>query len=119
MVPLKKPTKFVSSDPQLIAHVRDKFCASDRFYGKVKSSSEVWPLRLCRSLACGIADLILNRYANDAAKVAYPTFSCPGCRNHIRKDDPRHVRDETCKFKDEVPSEWTCPACVRNRQTSF
>ena len=48
----------------------------------------------------------------------FPTFDCPGCRGHVRRDDPRHVRDHTCKFKDDVSVEWTCPACQRNRHRS-
>ena len=48
----------------------------------------------------------------------FPTITCPGCRGHCRRDDPRHNRDETCRFKDEVSTEWTCPACKKNKHRS-
>ena len=32
--------------------------------------------------------------------------------------DPRHNRDETCRFKDEVSTEWTCAACKKNKHRS-
>ena len=34
-VPLKKPTRFVATDPMLIAHVANKFCHENHDHGKV------------------------------------------------------------------------------------
>ena len=115
---LKKPTRFVASHPILLEHVRNRFCNQRHEHGKVKSEAERWPINLCRALARGIADLLSGDNAYLADVRAFPTYSCPGCRGHIRKEDPRHVRDETCKFR-EVPSiEWTCVGCRRHKDRS-
>ena len=115
---LKKPTRFVASHPILLEHVRNRFCNQRHEHGKVKSEAERWPIKLCRALARGIADLLSSDNAYLADVRAFPTYSCPGCRGHIRKEDPRHVRDETCKFR-EVPSiEWTCVGCRRHKDRS-
>eukprot|EP00435_Cladocopium_sp_Y103_P060618 s677_g22.t1 len=44
-----------------------------------------------------------------------PGFTCPACRSHLRKTDPKHARDETCKFKDVESVSWSCPGCVARR----
>jgi len=116
--PLKKPTRFAASHPILLEHVRNRFCDKPHQHGKVKSEAERWPIKLCRALARGIADLMCSEDSYIADVRAFPTYSCPGCRGHVRKEDPRHVRDETCKFR-EVPSiEWTCVGCRRHKDRS-
>ena len=106
--PLKKPTRFVASHPILLEHVRNRFCNQQHQHGKVKSEAERWPTKLCRALARRIADLMSSEDSYIADVRAFPTYSCPGCRGHIRKEDPRHVRDETCKFRDVPSIERTC-----------
>ena len=115
---LKKPTKFIASSPILLAHVANRFCLDNHEHGKVKSSAENWPISLCRSLARGIADLLCSSFDSSQATLQFPTFTCPGCRGHVRRDDTRHTRDENCRFKDEPAMEWTCDGCRRNRHRS-
>ena len=117
-MPLKKPTKFVASHATLLAHLQNKFCLERHSHGKVTSDAEKWPLKLCKAIATGIADLLCDRHCHTQHLLFLPTFSCPGCRGHVRRDDPRHVRDETCKFKDDETTEWTCPACKKHRHRS-
>ena len=115
---LKKPTRFVASHPILLEHVKNRFCNQQHEHGKVKSESERWPIKLCRALARGISDLICSEDSYIADIRAFPTYSCPGCRGHIRKEDPRHVRDETCKFRDVPSIEWSCVGCRRHKDRS-
>lgn len=117
-MPLKKPTKFVASHVILLEHLRDKLCFERHPHGKVTSEAERWPHKLCKAVATGIADLLCDRHSQFQYMLYLPTFSCPGCRGHVRRDDPRHVRDETCKFKNEQPTEWKCPACLKHRHRS-
>ena len=114
--PLKKPTKFVASSKILLSHIQDHYCRGQHAHGKVVSESERWPFQLCKRIAMGISDLLCEHVpSSNKAFLYFPTFNCPGCRSHLRKDDPKHVRDETCRYKDEISYEWTCPACQRNR----
>ena len=49
--------------------------------------------------------------AAEASADAAP-ITCPACRGHMRKTDPRHTRDANCKFPDTESVTWTCPGCV-------
>ena len=42
-------------------------------------------------------------------------FTCPACRSHLRKTDPKHVRDDTCRFKNVESITWSCPGCLARR----
>ena len=116
-VPLKKPTRFVATDPMLIAHVANKFCHENHDHGKVTSSAENWPMQLCKKLALGIADLLCGNLYN-VSLVYFPTFSCPGCRGHQRKDEARHTRTGDCKYPNAESSDWQCPGCKSNAHRS-
>ena len=105
---LKKPTKFVASHPILLEQLKNKTCLERHSHGKVTAEAERWPLRLCTAIATGIAVLLCERCEESQRMLVLPTFGCLGCRGHVRRDDPRHVRDETCKYKDEASTEWTC-----------
>ena len=107
-MPLKKPTGFVATDPMLIAHVANKFCHENHDHGKVTSSAENWPMQLCKKRALGIGDLLCGNLYN-LSLAYFPTFSCPGCRGHQRKDDPRHTRTGDCKYPNAESSDWQCP----------
>ena len=116
---LKKPTVFAASSETLLAHVRNVFCLGNHQHAKVTSEAERWPHRLCKSIALGVADTIeFDKIKFDQHLFYGPTFTCPGCRGHLRKDDPKHVRDETCRYPTETSFEWTCEACKRNRHRS-
>ena len=114
---LKKPTRFVATDPMLIAHVANRFCHGNHDHGKVTSSAENWPMQLCKKLALGIADLLCGKLYN-VSLAYFPTFSCPGCRGHQRKDDPRHTRTGDCKYPNAESSDWQCPGCKSNAHHS-
>ena len=43
------------------------------------------------------------------------TYSCPACRSHLRKTDPKHTHDENCKFPNVESTSWTCPGCVARK----
>ena len=136
---LQKPTIFVASSPLLLNHVSGRFCFGNHLHGKVTTEAQKWTIRLCTALARGICDLLsamkeedvsqakvsrttVNRGLNETNKSfhvrSFPTFTCPGCRGHTRKDDPRHTRDEGCKHRDVEQTTWTCPACVKHQPRS-
>lgn len=48
----------------------------------------------------------------------YPTYSCPGCKGHVRSSDPRHTRDSICKYPNVKTVTWDCPACKAHRHRS-
>ena len=116
--PLKKPTKFVASSDVLLKHVSNKFCLQNHDHAKVTSTAEIWPHRLCKSLALGIADLLLPEKQSKFAALYYPTYSCPGCRGHVRRDDPRHTHGDDCRYKGEESIIWSCEGCKKNRHRS-
>ena len=116
---LKKPTKFAVSNKMLTCRLDGKFCLDQHQHGKVASEAERWPYHLCKCIASGIADLISSQDRPQNTFHFFPTRTCPGCRGHCRRDDPRHNRDETCGYyKDELPTDWTCPVCKTNKHRS-
>ena len=117
-IPLKKPTKFVASSDILLQHVSNQICLQNHDHAKVTSIAEVWPYRLCKSLALGIADLLLPERQKQVTSFYFPTYSCPGCRGHVRRDDPRHTHGDDCKYKGEETVIWSCEGCKKNRHRS-
>ena len=82
------------------------------------SEMQVWPMRMCRLIAAAVADAVHETVIQMRQSASYGQseltyVECVGCRQHLRKDDPRHDRGSQCKFPNEEPSSWTCPACVR------
>ena len=115
-LPLLKPTEMWSSHPTITQHLAGLHCNKQHeSHGKVNSEAQVWPIQLCNKLAVGIAELMIS---SQTKKQYFPTYDCPGCRGHARKDDKRHTRDSTCKWKDVEPMEWGCEACQRHRPRS-
>ena len=114
-LPLNKPTEMWSSHPTMLRYLQGLKCDGQHAkHGKVTMHAQVWPLGLCSRLARGISEALIE----DASIHYFPTFTCPGCRGHLRKSDHRHVRDSTCKFADEESLTWDCPGCKANRPRS-
>ena len=44
--------------------------------------------------------------------------SCPGCRAHARRTDPRHDRGPNCGFQYDDEVLWDCPACKSNKPST-
>ena len=76
--------------------------------------AQVWPRRMLELLADGIEATLSSRgshsYPVDAA-----ALTCPGCRAHARRDDPRQSRVNDCRFKTDEPITWNCPSCRLHR----
>ena len=83
----------------------------------VKSSDmQVWPHDLCMRVAAGVHEFLRTDSDNIyMAGKGDDKTKCPGCRGHVRKDDPRHTRKNDCKFKEEKTVKWSCPGCAKNR----
>eukprot|EP00435_Cladocopium_sp_Y103_P042293 s661_g11.t1 len=110
----------------------------------VKSADrQVWPRELCERIAAGIVECLMSighskplqqhNYFPEAAAEAAPAaappeaaaeaapvgapivVTCPACKGHMRKTDPRHTRDANCKFPDVESITWTCPGCVARK----
>ena len=84
----------------------------------VKSSDmQVWPHELCARIAAGIEECIIQEQKK---QLSFPAAereksTCPGCRNHLRKDDPKHDRGPNRVYRDVVPYVWECAACKIGR----
>ena len=138
--PIKKPTECKASHPALLVHLQNLRCDGSHKHAHIghwgqgdvptakSSETQVWPLELCERIAGGVVECITHKTENGcyffpaeaapepAAEGAQPArITCPGCRGHLRKTDPKHTRDAGCKFPNVVPISWTCPGCVANR----
>ena len=117
-VPLMKPTTFLASHPLLLHRVAARHCKGSHSHGKVTSDAQRWPVQLCHALAVGVLDLVCMEKSKGKCVSSFPTFlptfDCPGCRGHMRKDDSRHTRSHDCKFKDVEAVEWSCRGCRSN-----
>ena len=88
---------------------------------------QVWPKELCERIAAGVSEFLISTMsqqhssffpaASSAGDVAEEPsrFTCPACKNHMRKTDPKHKRCETCRFADVESISWSCPGCVARR----
>ena len=138
--PIKKPTECKASHPALLVHLQNLRCDGSHKHAHIghwgqgdvptakSSETQVWPLELCERIAGGVVECITHKTENGcyffpaeaapepAAEGAQPArITCPGCRGHLRKTDPKHTRDAGCKFPNVEPISWTCPGCVANR----
>ena len=76
-------------------------------------TSQVWPRKLCALLARGVAEAL-----HEDSLEYFPTYSCPGCKGHVRSSDPRHTRDENCKHPNVETIIWDCAGCKAHRHRS-
>ena len=112
-LPLMKPTQMWASSP-LLTHALDGLrCRRNHEHGKVKSAAERWTTDLCKRLAVGVADTVDEW--RELCGLHYATYNCPGCRGHVRREDPRHTHGDDCRFRGEDSVTWSCPGCVKHR----
>ena len=123
-VPTKKPTAFVASSEILVKRLRRK-CNGEHTHSQIAGSllgesksafAATWPVKLCNL----IVDSIIELKSASMAK-AYPAVSseaCPGCKQHARRDDIRHIRRGNCKFPNDVGVNWECEGCRKHRHVS-
>ena len=133
-VPTKKPTLFIASAESLIRRLRLR-CQGEHIHALLAGSimganrckfAQVWPRRLVELLAAGIIETLKSTLSFPAAirdpyggKAKKPAAkSCPGCRAHARKSDPRHDRGPNCGFQFDDSIEWSCGACKSNKPST-
>ena len=122
-LPIRKRTQMWASAPIILARLSQYQCNNQHQHATISTVagtnnaphvssrvSQVWPYKLCRILAAGIADLVCS-----ISPTQYFVVHCPGCRGHLRMDDPKHTREGDCKYPGMTPSEWTCKACKLGR----
>ena len=132
----KKPTMFIATAHSLIRRLAIR-CPGHHSHVRLEGSAaghsrckfaQVWPRRLIELLADGITETLkakavafpaLAAPAVVPAAVPAPIVPCPGCVAHARKDDPRHSRQGACKFPNVAPIVYDCPACRRNRPSTY
>ena len=107
-LPIRKRTQMWASAPIILARLSNFQCDGRHQHASCSNTGRCWSYQQCRSLAAGISDLILT-------KQQHYFVVCPGCKGHLRKDDPKHTRTGDCKFPTVEPSDWTCKACKANR----
>lgn len=136
--PVRKTTECKASHPSLLVNLQNLRCNGKHPHAHIGSWSEtgrptvrssdmqIWPQELCERIAAGVVECIhdmessnatffpaISAAAGDAPKA--PAYTCPACLSHLRKTDPKHVRDDTCKFKDVESISWSCPGCLARR----
>ena len=113
-LPLLKPTDMRSSHPSMLRHLHGRRCHGQHaVHGKVTMTSQVWPRKLGALLARGVAEAL-----HEDSSEYFPTYSCPGCKGHVRSSDPRHTRDENCKHPNVETIIWDCAGCKAHRHRS-
>ena len=137
--PVRKTTECRASHPMLLLHLQNLRCDGSHPHAHIGSWSnnghptvrsvemQVWPKELCERIAAGVAEFLITTMSQqhssffpaacsggDAAEEP-SGFTCPACKNHMRKTDPKHKRDETCRFPDVESISWSCPGCVARR----
>ena len=132
--PTKKPTLFIASNEALVKRLRMR-CKGEHHHALLAGSinganrckfAQVWPRRLVELIAAGIIEtlkqtvlypaVVRDPYGGKAKKPA--AKSCPGCRAHARRNDPRHDRGPNCGFQYDDAVTWECPACKSNKPST-
>ena len=132
--PVRKTTEVWASAECLLWFLQDLKCDGQHQHAHIGSWSkdghptvrssdmQVWPHELCQRFAAGISECIRQMMSTKPTfffpEGEAPEVTCPGCRGHIRKEDPRHDRGPTCRFRDVEPIIWTCEGCKHNRHRS-
>ena len=122
---IRKRTQMWASAPIILARLSAYQCDGKHSHASVSTvssshrephvssrESQVWPYKLCKIIAAGIADLVCQ---NLSTSQHYFPVDCPGCRGHLRRDDPKHSRTGDCKYPSVEPTIWTCKACKLGR----
>ena len=148
-VSTRKTTKFMASAESLVSRLRKRCMGLHRhalLEGSTQGISrcrfaQVWPKKLTENLAQGIIETLSSTQVyvgkslaeewNDegADMTAEPVppvppatdkpISCPGCRSHARRNDPRHTRvSGNCRFPADSAQVWSCPACIAHRPST-
>ena len=134
--PVRKTTEIWASDERLLIHLQNLRCDGSHPHAHIgswalnghptvsSSDMQVWPLELCERIAAGVSECITNMQVHHSA-LAFPEaavdaveITCPGCRGHIRREDPRHDRGPGCKFRDVETMTWECDGCKHHRHRS-
>ncbi len=107
--PVKKPPEIWCDDPALVMYLQGLRCDGSHPHAHIGSSNEsghptvkssdmqVWPYELCARIAADIEECIVQD--EQKKQLSFPTAAererstCPGCRNHLRKDDPKQDRE--------------------------
>jgi hypothetical protein len=141
-LPVRKTTECKASHPALLMYLQNLRCDGSHEHAHIGSWSndgrhtvksadmQVWPRELCERIAAGVVECLMcmgrpdslqhlsyfPEAAVEAATDAAPAVvTCPACKGHMRKTDPRHTRDANCKFPDVENVTWTCPGCVARK----
>ena len=124
--PVKKPTEFLSSSEVVLRPLLGRQCDGRHEHANIgvwsaaprlsmpSTKAQIWPWKLCSVLAAGIFDLLCSK-GRDLMYVLQHFVSCPGCRGHLRRDDPKHTRSGDCRFPRDDAADWTCKGCVLNK----
>lgn len=116
-VPTLKPTLIVASDWTLIKRLNRR-CSGQHTHAQLAGSvdgisrcryAQVWPRKMIELIVDGIEELLHKKISMPVFPAA--RFSCPGCRAHVARHDPRHDRGEDCKFPYDDSIQWSCAAC--------
>ena len=131
--PVRKTTEIWASDERLVMYLQNLRCDGSHPHAHIGSWSQdghptvrssdmqVWPLELCERIAAGVSECVMHMqsqryvFAFPEAAAGEVEITCPGCRGHIRREDPRHDRGPGCKFRDVEAMVWECDGCKHHR----
>ena len=118
--PVRKTTEaWASSACLYVWHAHIGSWSRDEHPTARSSDMQVWPHELCQRFAAGIIrQMKPSKPVFSFLKVRLLEIACPGCKGHIRKEDPWHDRGPTCPFRDVQPVVWACDGCKHNRRRS-
>lgn len=119
-----KPTLLLASDARLLAPLQTARCNGKHKHARLEGSyqgvsrtsfAQTWPRLLCERLVQGIINVL--RAQPNFPVSAVPAI-CPGCKQHARRDDPRHTRKPPCRFPADTAITWECPACKSHKPST-
>ena len=135
-LPLKMPTDFLANHHFLLQELQSFQCDHSHVHDAFDVHAfQLWPWKLARSVANGIALLKQHVSNSDPPQYTYPAVGigtdslvpghpvdedawrrCPGCRGRQSRHDERHnrIRGE-CKWPDTEAITWSCPGCLKHR----